>query len=286
VSTDRVAVHGVVKSFGRVRALDHVSMAADWGVTALLGRNGAGKSTLLRILATSLTPDAGQVRLLGRDPGDAKTLVEIRRRLGYLPQDVTYYRPFTAFDYVDYVAILKEISARRARHDEVRRVLDLVGLSDVAHRRMRGLSMGMRRRAGIAQALLGEPDLLLLDEPAASLDREQRLAFLEMIAELGERRTIIMATHDTADIAAVCHRVVVVDAGQVVAVGTPAELIATAENRVWTSIRPDPRARLSWRTGTTTVRNLGVLPADADPVEATLEDAYLLLVNRERVPAP
>jgi ABC-2 type transport system ATP-binding protein len=286
MSIDRVTVHGVVKSFGRVRALEHVTMSAGWGVTALLGRNGAGKSTLLRILATALSADAGEVRLLGRDPGEATALVEIRRRLGYLPQDVTFYRPFTAFDYVDYIAILKEMSARRARHDEVRRVLQLVGLSEVAHRRMRGLSMGMRRRAGIAQALLGDPALLVLDEPAASLDREQRLAFLDLIAELGQRRTIIMATHDTADIAAVCHRVVVLDAGHVLAVGTPADLIATAGNRVWTSARPDPRAHLSWRTGTANVRNLGTVPADAQPVEPTLEDAYLLLVNRERVSAP
>jgi ABC-2 type transport system ATP-binding protein len=286
MSADRVTVRGVVKSFGRVRALDHVDLTVGWGVTALLGRNGAGKSTLLRILATSLNADGGTVRLLGREPGDAKALVEIRRRLGYLPQDVAFYRPFTAFDYVDYIAILKEISNRRARHNEVRRVLHQVGLSEVAHRRMRGLSMGMRRRAGIAQALLGDPALLVLDEPAASLDREQRLSFLDLIAELGQQRTVIMATHDTTDIAAVCDHVVVLDGGRVLAVGTPAELTATADNHVWTSTRPDSRAQLSRRTGPAGIRNLGDLPADATPAEPTLEDAYLLLVNRERVPAP
>ena len=219
----------VAKTYGRTTALAGASFSAGTGVTGLLGPNGAGKTTLLRILATVTSPGSGRVRLLGRDPRDAQDRLEIRRRLGYLPQEPGFHRGFTVFEFVDYVAILKEMTDRRERHDEVRRVVDLVGLTDVADRKIRALSGGMRRRVGVAQALLGDPELVVLDEPTAGLDPEQRLRFRDLVSRIGEGRTVILSTHQTEDVAALCPHVVVLDAGRTVFDGTPAGLTSTAE---------------------------------------------------------
>jgi ABC-2 type transport system ATP-binding protein len=275
-----VRVVDVTKSFGRTRALSGVGFTAGAGVTGLLGPNGAGKTTLLRMLATVLAPDGGTLRLLGRDPQDAGDRLEIRRRLGYLPQEPGFHRGFTVFEFVDYVAILKELTDRRARHDEVRRVIDLVGLADVADRRIRALSGGMRRRVGVAQALLGDPDLVVLDEPTAGLDPEQRLRFRDLVSRIGEGRTVILSTHQTEDVAALCAHVVVVDGGRVVFDGTPGQLTVTARGRVWLSAERAPGAQIAWRTPDGDVRTVGDrAPDGAQVVPPTLEDAYLLLVG-------
>jgi ABC-2 type transport system ATP-binding protein len=275
-----VRVADVTKSFGRTQALAGVSFTAGAGVTGLLGPNGAGKTTLLRMLATVLAPDGGTLRLLGLDPQDAGERLEIRRRLGYLPQEPGFHRGFTVFEFVDYVAILKELTDRRARHDEVRRVIDLVGLGDVAGRRIRALSGGMRRRVGVAQAVLGEPDLVVLDEPTAGLDPEQRLRFRDLVSRIGEGRSVILSTHQTEDVAALCGHVVVVDAGRVVFDGTPSQLTATARGRVWLAPERATGAQIAWRTADGDVRNVGDrAPEGAQVVTPTLEDAYLLLVG-------
>ena len=279
-----VVVDDVAKSFGRTRALDGISFSAGAGVTGLLGPNGAGKTTLLRMLATVLGPDRGRVRLLGGDPGDAAERLEIRRRLGYLPQEPGFHRGFTAFEFVDYVAILKEMTDRRTRHEEVRRVLDEVGLGAVSGKKIRALSGGMRRRVGLAQALLGDPDLVILDEPTVGLDPEQRLRFRELISRAAEGRCVILSTHQTEDVAALCNAIVVVQAGRALFSGTPAELTATAAGRVWLDDVRSPDARLSWRTGTGLHRNIGeVPPPGAELVPPTVEDAYLLLLGDESV---
>ncbi len=274
-----VNVDGVVKTFGRQRALDGLSFRAGTGVTALLGPNGAGKTTLLRVLATVLSADSGTVRLLGNDPGQADGRLAIRRRLGYLPQDPGFHRHFTAFEVVDYVAVLKEMSQRRARHDEVRRVLDQVGLADVSGKRVRALSGGMRRRLGLAQALLGDPELVILDEPTAGLDPEQRLRFRDLISSLGENRAVVLSTHQTEDVSALCERVCVVDRGQALFEGTVPELVTTAQARVWTAETRDPSAGVAWRLGSGRFRHLGAAPAGAELAEPTLEDAYLLFLG-------
>jgi ABC-2 type transport system ATP-binding protein len=159
-ATVRVRDLGI--TFGRTRALDGVTFDLVPGVTGLLGPNGAGKTTLLRALATVSAPDSGSVQALGLDPRRSDQRLDLRGRLGYMPQEPGFHARFTAFEFVDYVAILKELHQRRARHQEVRRVLELVGLGAVRGKQIKALSGGMRRRVALAQALLGDPDLLVL----------------------------------------------------------------------------------------------------------------------------
>jgi ABC-2 type transport system ATP-binding protein len=280
-STPTVSVHGLHKRFGATVALDGVDVTFAPGVNGLLGPNGAGKTTMLRILATVLTADGGALDVLGVDPTTSAGRLSVRRRLGYLPQEPGYHRHFSAFDFVDYVAILKEWADRRARHDEVRRVLTLVGLDGVMHRRIGRLSGGMRRRVGIAQALLGRPDLLILDEPTAGLDPEQRLRFRELLGTDAAGSTVLLSTHQTDDVAALCQHVVVLLAGEVRFSGGPVALAALAEGRVWLASQRDARAELAWVTGEGRIRHIGDPPPGAQLVEPTVEDGYLVLAGRD-----
>ncbi|NUR83327.1 MAG: ATP-binding cassette domain-containing protein [Nonomuraea sp.] len=266
---------GLVKTYGRGRALDGLTFTAGKGVTGLLGPNGAGKTTLIRVLATVLAPDEGELRLLGRSPGGDRT--GIRRRLGYLPQEPGFQRGMTVFEFVDYVAILKELTHRRTRHDEVRRVLAEVGLTDVGGRRVRTLSGGMRRRLGIAQALLGHPELLLLDEPTAGLAPEERLRFRDLVSRVAEDRAVVLSTHHVEDVGALCDRVVVLKEGRCAFEGTPRELRALAEGQVWYAEKK--AGTLSWRTDDGSYRGVGPAPEGARPAEPTVEDGYLTLLG-------
>src|SRR3984957_2857171 len=278
VGTAAVAVDGLSRRYGSIRALDEVGLTLERGITGLLGPNGAGKTTLLSVLATVSEPDAGRVSVFGLDPRDTAERVEIRRRLGYLPQELGYHRHFTVAAFLDYMAILKEITDRRRRAEEVARVLAAIGLERHARKRIRALSGGMRQRLGIAQALLGRPDLLILDEPTAGLDPEQRLRFRELLSGLAGDPVIVLSTHQADDIAAICPQVVVLLQGQVHFTGTPAELAATAAGRVWTADQRDDRAHLSWRGGDNRGGHIGDhQPAGAALVTPTVEDGYLLL---------
>jgi ABC-2 type transport system ATP-binding protein len=281
--TPTVSASGIGLRYGGTRALDDVSLRLTGGVTGLLGPNGAGKTTLLRVLATALPADRGAFTVLGHDPGTARGRQEVRRRLGYLPQAPGFHPDFTAFEFVDYVAILKEMTDRAARHREVRRVLDEVGLADVRGKRIRKLSGGMRQRVALGAALVGDPGFLVLDEPTVGLDPEQRMRFRELIAGAGEGRTVLLSTHQTEDVAMLCHRVLVMAGGRVRFEGTPAELTARAAGRVWSSTERDPDAKAGWRTGTGTFRNVGDPPDGAELVEPTLEDGYLLALDGDAV---
>ncbi|WP_327008318.1 ABC transporter ATP-binding protein [Dactylosporangium sp. NBC_01737] len=274
-----VRADGLVLRYGRKAALDDVTVTFGAGVTGLLGPNGAGKTTLLRILATALTPDAGSLRVLGHDPLTAPGRLAVRRRLGYLPQDPGFHPGFTAFEFVDYVAILKELTHRGDRHAEVRRVLSAVGLDDQRRTRIRALSGGMRQRVALAAALVGDPDLLILDEPTVGLDPQQRMRFRELFADLGEDRAVLLSTHQTEDVMSLCRQVVVIDQGTVRFAGTPADLAALADGRVWTSATREPGALASWRTGTGAHRHVGDPPPGAELLPPTIEDGYLMLVD-------
>jgi ABC-2 type transport system ATP-binding protein len=277
-----VLVRDLRMTFGRTRALDGVTFDLEPGVTGLLGPNGAGKTTLLRVLATVSAPDDGAVQALGLDPRDPDQRLDLRGRLGYMPQEPGFHARFTAFEFVDYVAILKELHQRHARHEEVRRVLDLVGLGALRGKRIKALSGGMRRRIALAQALLGDPDLLLLDEPTAGLDPEQRLRFRELVGRFGEGRTVLLSTHQTEDVVALCQQVLVLHHGLLRFAGTPLELAGLARGHVWHSPGRDPGALAAWRTGSGQHRNIGNPPPGSDLLEPTLEDGYLLLLGGDQ----
>jgi ABC-2 type transport system ATP-binding protein len=274
---------GVGKRYGSVQALEQIDLTVERGITGLLGPNGAGKTTMLRILATVLAPDTGSVELLGRDPSRSEDRVEIRRRLGYMPQEPGFYRNFTVFEFVDYVAILKQVTDRKQRHDQVREVLGMVELTSVAHQKIRTLSGGLRRRLALAQALLDDPELLLLDEPTAGLDHEQRLRFREVVSQLPKRPIVLLSTHQTEDVAALCERVIVLVEGSIRFDGTPEAMSGTAQGRVWISTQPGEESMVSWRTGDGKYRHVGEPPPHAALVKSTIDDAYLLLAGERAV---
>jgi ABC-2 type transport system ATP-binding protein len=276
-SSGSITVHvdAVDKGFRRRVALSGISLDVGRGVTGLVGPNGAGKTTLLRILATTLSPDAGTLEVLGRDPAQEADRIEIRRTLGYLPQETRMYGDFTAFDFVDYVAILKEMTDTRRRRDDVRRVLSAVGLEDRMHSRIRTLSGGMRRSVMMAQALLGTPQLLILDEPTDGLDPAQRLRFRETVSAFATTQTVLMSTHLTEDVATLCAQVIVLGRGEIRFAGPPTELAAAADGHVWESETPDPAATVSRLTGEGRYRNLGVPPDRAHLESPSLEDGYM-----------
>jgi ABC-type multidrug transport system ATPase subunit len=223
-----VEITDLTRRFGRTQAVAGVDLAIGPGVFGLLGPNGAGKTTLLRMLATVIPPTSGRLRLLGRNPGDYGPRREVRRRLGYLPQNLGYYPGFTVVEFVEYFALLKELPPARV-HLAVAAAVEQVGLGDKAKAKLRTLSGGMLRRVGIAQAIVNQPELLLLDEPTAGLDPEQRVAFRALLRELGQRATVIVSTHLVEDVGAACTQVALMDQGRLVFHGTPGELTARAE---------------------------------------------------------
>ena len=218
----------VTRRFGRTQAVSGVSLETGPGVFGLLGPNGAGKTSLLRMMATVLPPSSGQLRLLGRDPGAFGPRREIRRRLGYLPQNLGYYPGFTVAEFVEYFALLKDMPPGRVPR-AVAAAIEHVGLQAKARAKLRTLSGGMLRRAGIAQAVVNDPELLLLDEPTAGLDPEQRVAFRGLLRDLGQRATVVVSTHLVEDVGAACEQVALMDEGKIVFHGTPDELAARGE---------------------------------------------------------
>ena len=277
VAIDRLAVR-----YGGRPALDDVSVWARGGVVAVLGPNGAGKTTLLRCLATVVRPDRGAAFVDGLDPRVAEQRRAIRARLGYVPQSPTLPGTARAFDAVDVVATCKELGPERWRRGQVLRALDAVGLAHRAGDRIRALSGGMRQRVALAQALVGRPTLLVLDEPAADLDPEQRVRLRHLLAERGDEATVVVSTHLLGEAAEVGDALVVLDEGRVAFAGRPADLAATAGGRVWwaeAAPPASPAVRLAWRTADGRWRCLGTPPPGAPVAEPTLEDAYLLLVG-------
>ena len=213
------------------RALDGVDLEIGKGMFGLLGPNGAGKSTLMRAIATLQTPTSGEIRF-----GDIDVVAEpekLRRTLGYLPQDFGVYPRVSAVDLLDHMAVLKGIAGKGERKDTVETLLAQVNLWEVRKKWVSGYSGGMRQRFGIAQALIGRPALIIVDEPTAGLDPEERNRFLNLLAEIGENVVVILSTHIVDDVADLCPRMAVLANGRVQLEGSPTELIASSRGKVW-----------------------------------------------------
>lgn len=228
-----VRLQGLVQKLGRDEVLHGIDLDIGAGVFGILGPNGAGKTTVLRTLATVIKPSDGAVQILGFDPNNAKERRLARRKLGYLPQTFGYYPNFTVSEFVEYFALLKEMPHERIE-SAVAKAIERVDLSGHADSKLRTLSGGMLRRAGIAQAIVNEPELLLLDEPTAGLDPEQRVAFRALVRQFAESATVILSTHLVEDVGATCTHIAVLDRGSVVFLGTPSGLdrIGQTQDRV------------------------------------------------------
>ena len=274
------------------RALDHVTLSIPRGMYGLLGPNGAGKSTLMRTVATLQRPSEGAIRF-----GDIDVVAEpqrLRRTLGYLPQDFGVYPRVSAYDMLDHMAVLKGVAGAADRKETVEALLHQVNLWSVRRKALAGFSGGMRQRFGIAQALIGNPELVIVDEPTAGLDPEERNRFLNLLAEIGENVVVILSTHIVEDVADLCPRMAVLAGGRIRLEGAPRELVEHTRGRIWQ--KTIPRAELeavaarhqliSTRlfAGRTVVHIL----ADADPGEGfaaaqgDLEDVYFSTVARSR----
>jgi ABC-type multidrug transport system ATPase subunit len=275
-----------------VKALDGVSLTIPAGLYGLLGPNGAGKSTLMRTVATLQAPTSGSVRF-----DDIDVLANpqaLRRQLGYLPQDFGVYPRVSAYDMLDHMAVLKGLAGAKVRRDAVEHLLNQTNLWAVRKKALAGFSGGMRQRFGIAQALIGDPALIIVDEPTAGLDPEERLRFLNLLAEIGENVVVILSTHIVEDVSDLCPRMAIIAGGRIVREGGPLDLIAQLKGRVWTkSVARDEleacRAKhevISTRlfAGRTVVHVL----SDADPgegftsVTGGLEDVYFSTLSTDR----
>lgn len=223
------------------RALDDVSLDIGAGMFGLLGANGAGKSTLMRTIATLQQPDSGSIRL-----GDTDVLAEptaVRRKLGYLPQEFGVYKGVSAVDLLTHLAVLKGYTNRADRKATVEHLLERVNLTDHRKKAVSGYSGGMRQRFGIAQALLGNPSLVIVDEPTAGLDPGERNRFYNLLSEIGESKIVILSTHIVQDVEQLCRRLAIIDAGKLLFEGTPQEARSALDGQVWAATVTKPEAR-------------------------------------------
>ena len=273
------------------KALDDVSLSIPRGMYGLLGPNGAGKSTLMRTVATLQAPTAGTIKF-----GDIDVLGEperLRRTLGYLPQDFGVYPRVSAYAMLDQLAVLKGITSSGDRKSVVETLLEQTNLWAVRNKNIAGFSGGMRQRFGIAQALIGNPELIIVDEPTAGLDPEERNRFLNLLAGIGDNVVVILSTHIVDDVADLCPRMAVLANGRVQLEGKPADLIASTRGKVWKKAIPHAELEdyqqkyevISTRlfAGTTIVHVLAdTQPAGFEPVEGGLEDVYFSTLSTLR----
>lgn len=274
-------IQNVVKTFGKLNAVDGVSLELKPGVVGLIGHNGAGKSTLMQMLATLAKPTRGQILLDGQDIVARPELM--RRRLGYLPQDFGVYPHLTALEFLQYFAALKGVHDRQ----RLQHLLELVNLHEQAHRPAAGFSGGMRQRLGIAQALLNDPDVLIVDEPTAGLDPEERLRFRHLLGDLGRQRLVIVSTHIVSDVENMASQLAILRQGRLVSYTTPDAVLASAAGKVWTALL----APADYEALRKHVHVLQAQPqggrvqvrmahptrpfAEAQPVQASLEEALM-----------
>lgn len=277
-----LVIENVTKRYKEKTVVDHISLNLTKGVYGLLGANGAGKTTLMRIICGILTADEGKVAFDGMDV----TREEYRACLGYLPQDFGYYPNYTAMEFLMYVAALKGIPKDIAKK-KANELLGVVGLSHVANKKVKTFSGGMKQRVGIAQALLNNPGILILDEPTAGLDPKERVRFRNLLSEYAGDKIVILSTHIVSDVEAIADEVLLMKKGKFVLQGTVQELTEKANGKVW-ELTVSPAEARKWQARTTVanLRHEGKdivlrivsdnMPSEkAVPCEATLEDLYL-----------
>jgi ABC-2 type transport system ATP-binding protein len=288
----KLSIEGVSKRYARQRwGLRDLTLELLPGVVGLLGPNGAGKSTLMRILATVTRPTEGRVLWNGIDI--AKSPDDLRNVLGYLPQDFGVYPHLTAMEFLEYLAAVKGLDASSARK-RIDELLAVVNLGEVRDRPLGGFSGGMKQRVGIAQALLNDPQLLIVDEPTAGLDPEERVRFRNLLSELSGERIVILSTHIVSDIEAVATDIAVLGEGRLITHATPEDLLRLVEGKVWEWIVASadlPAARQKFQISSSVRRADGVHVrivaaerpgADAVAATPTIEDAYLHCIAAER----
>ena len=284
----------LTKTYGRgahaVHALCDITLGIGPGMFGLLGPNGAGKTTLMRILAGLARATGGEVTVGGHGLATEAGRVAVKDRLGYLPQELGLYPELTARQFLDYMGILKRLAHPADRRRRVGAALDATGLSDVADRKLKGFSGGMKRRVGIAQALLNDPAILIVDEPTAGLDPEERIRFRNLLVDLARDRIVILSTHIVEDISQTCGDLAVLDSGRLRFRGSPTELVARAQGVAW-EVRSSDGAKpggdlvvvstlhladgVQYRVvGTDVARYPG-----ARPVQPSLEDGYVWLMQ-------
>ena len=276
---------GVSKKFrGGNYGVRDLSLSIGGGVLGLLGPNGAGKTTLMQMIATITRPTSGTIRF--QDLDAVRDPDSIRRKLGYLPQDFGVYDNLTAIEFLSYFAALKGVH-NRAR---INQMLEMVNLHNVAKRAVGGFSGGMKQRLGIAQALINDPDLVIVDEPTAGLDPEERVRFRNVLADVGLGKLVILSTHIVSDVESVATHIAIMNAGAIIACATPEELMRAAEGSVWELVVPSERfdeLRKTARVSSAVRKSDGVhvrivssdVPGGATAAEPTLEDAFLYTMS-------
>ena len=279
---------------GGVHAITDLNLVVPSGMYGLLGPNGAGKTTLMRILAGILNPTSGTIQVGEYDGNTERGRTAIKRVLGYLPQDLGVYPDLSAREFLDYVGILKGLDERKIRQRRVEELLELVSLTDVAGRKLKTFSGGMKRRVGIAQALLNDPRLLIVDEPTSGLDPEERIRFRNLLSDLGGDRIVLLSTHIVEDIAQTCRRLAIMNKGRILFQGTTEELTNEARGKVWTvttsGLKPEGDVTVvsTMNMGSTVqYRVVGDLYSNGSAVatEPSLEDSYVWLMREKRTPA-
>lgn len=282
-----IEIKNLSKNYGKKQALDHVNLTISQGMFGLLGRNGAGKTTLMKTLVTLLKKQQGSITICGIP---VEETAEIRKIVGYLPQDFSMYPNMTVYEAMDYLGVLSGMS-KEERRKRILKLLKRVNLQDDRGKKVKALSGGMRRRLGIAQAILHNPKVLIVDEPTAGLDPEERVRFRNLLSEIAEERIVILSTHIVGDIEATCENIAVMDQGKILFKGTVEDFLSLAENKVYTvkvSKKELPQLKKEYRvTGMLTAgNNVSVRfisdekpPFAAEVCIAGVEDAYMYLMG-------
>ncbi|RXM75500.1 ABC transporter ATP-binding protein [Clostridium tetani] len=292
-----ISIKNVNKTYNKKKVLNNINLEIENGMFGLLGHNGAGKTTLMKIITTLITPDkGGKIKICGQDIKENK--MNIRKIIGFLPQEFNIYPQMSTYEFLDYIALLNNIHNKNVRDELICNTLSKVNLLDHKNGKVGQFSGGMKRRLGIAQAIIKNPSILVVDEPTAGLDPEERIKFRTMLVELSEDRIVILSTHIVEDISASCEKLALLLSGELKFVGTPDEFIKNTEGYVWEKIITDNKDLIGLKNkysiisikrtcGTSTVRFLGNSKdvsslSNVNSVYPNLEDAYLYFMQNAK----